>query len=57
MHSPGVWFATIAGICGGSMLYMRRYGKRPVRKPLMMGLWAAAVVGTIISVVAIWSGS
>ena len=55
MNSPGVWFAIIAGICGGSMLYMRRCGMHSVRKPLMIGLWVAAVVGTIISVVAIWS--
>lgn len=56
MDSVSVWFAVIAGICGGSMLYMRRYGRQPVRKPLMIGLWVAAIAGATIGVVAIMSG-
>jgi hypothetical protein len=55
MNSAG-WIAVLAGIIGGSVLYARTHGKSNVRKPLMIAMWAVALLAVLVGFGAIFSG-
>ena len=56
MNSGGIWFAILAAIFAGAGIYARKHGKPTVRKPLMLVLWALALIAVVIGIGAIFSG-